>query len=175
MPAADYAVVVFANRFPALVGNGAGPIEPDGTLLPVVPAVGRCEVICFDQRHDVSFADLSLDQVRLVVEAWADRSAELSARPDIAQVRGHWRPERDQLHGALLGLDLERIELLVVLDDLGRAIEVMLDKAAHGFANGMFGKTAHLADERAQPVQVLVERLDCMPTVGGYVGLSDQP
>ena len=86
VPATHYAVAVFGNRFPALVGVGAGPIEPDGTLMPVVPAVGRCEVICFDDRHDVSFADLPLEQVRLVVEAWADRTAELSARPDIVQV-----------------------------------------------------------------------------------------
>jgi UDPglucose--hexose-1-phosphate uridylyltransferase len=86
VPAADYAVAVFANRFPALVGQAAAPIEPDGTLLPVVPAVGRCEVICFDPRHELSFADLSTDQVRLVIEAWADRTAELSSRPDVLQV-----------------------------------------------------------------------------------------
>jgi len=86
VPASEYAVAVFANRFPALAGVGATPIEPDGTLLPVVPAVGRCEVICFDPRHDVRFVDLSVDQVRLVVDAWADRTAALSSRPDVVQV-----------------------------------------------------------------------------------------
>jgi UDPglucose--hexose-1-phosphate uridylyltransferase len=86
VPAPDYAVAVFANRFPALVGVGVGPIGADDTLMPVVPAVGRCEVICFDPRHDLSFADLEPEQVRLVVEAWADRTAELSARPDVVQV-----------------------------------------------------------------------------------------
>jgi UDPglucose--hexose-1-phosphate uridylyltransferase len=86
VPATDYAVAVFANRFPALVGQGTGPIEPNGTLLPAVPAVGRCEVICFDPRHELSFTDLPVDQVRLVIEAWADRTAELSRRPDVVQV-----------------------------------------------------------------------------------------
>ena len=86
VPGTDYAVVVFANRFPALVGQGTGPIEPNGTLLPSVPAVGRCEVICFDPRHVLSFVDLPVDQVRLVIEAWADRTAELSRRPDVVQV-----------------------------------------------------------------------------------------
>jgi UDPglucose--hexose-1-phosphate uridylyltransferase len=86
VPAAEYAVAVFANRFPALVGQGDAPIEPDATPHPVAPAVGRCEVICFDQRHDVTFADLTTEQARLVLEAWADRTAELSARPDVAQV-----------------------------------------------------------------------------------------
>lgn len=86
IPASDYTVAVFANRFPALTGQGAGPIEPGTSLFTAVPAVGRCEVICFDPRHDVAFADLSADQARLVIEAWADRTAELSARPDVVQV-----------------------------------------------------------------------------------------
>jgi UDPglucose--hexose-1-phosphate uridylyltransferase len=85
VPASDYDVVVFANRFPALVGTGA-PLAPDGTLLQAAPATGRCEVICFDSRHDLSFAGLGRDQVRLVIEAWADRTAELSARADVVQV-----------------------------------------------------------------------------------------
>ncbi len=86
IPAHDYAVAVFANRFPALTGTGTAPVEPDGSLMPVVPAVGRCEVICFAPRHDVTFADLDVDQVLLVIEAWADRTASLSQRRDIAQV-----------------------------------------------------------------------------------------
>lgn len=86
VPAPDYAVAVFANRFPALVGQGTAPIEPDGSLLPVVPAVGRCEVVCFDSRHDLAVVDLDVAQVRLIIEAWADRTAELSTRPDVAQV-----------------------------------------------------------------------------------------
>jgi UDPglucose--hexose-1-phosphate uridylyltransferase len=86
VPAEEYAVVVFANRFPALVGQAAAGLAPNGELLQVTPAVGRCEVICFDPRHDVAFTDLSSDQVRLVIEAWVDRTVELGARPDVAQV-----------------------------------------------------------------------------------------
>jgi UDPglucose--hexose-1-phosphate uridylyltransferase len=85
VPAADYDVVVFGNRFPALVGTGIA-LSPDGTLMQAEPATGRCEVICFDSRHDLSFAGLDADQVRLVIEAWADRTAALSARPDVVQV-----------------------------------------------------------------------------------------
>jgi len=86
IPGPDYAVAVFANRFPVLVGTAAGPIEPDGSLLQAEPATGRCEVICFASRHDLAFADLTPDEVRLVVEAWADRTVELCARPDVRQV-----------------------------------------------------------------------------------------
>jgi UDPglucose--hexose-1-phosphate uridylyltransferase len=62
-------VVVFENRFPALR-------EP----------VGRCEVVCFTSDHDASFAQLSPGRVRTVLEAWADRTLALSARPETRQV-----------------------------------------------------------------------------------------
>jgi hypothetical protein len=39
----------------------------------------------------------------------------------------------------------------------------------------MLGKPAHLADERAKPVEVLVERLDRMSAAGGHLFVSDQP
>jgi UDPglucose--hexose-1-phosphate uridylyltransferase len=68
IPDHDYNVAVFANRFPSF----AGP--------------GRTEVVCFTSDHNKSFTDLSQGQARLVVEAWADRVAELSARPDVEYV-----------------------------------------------------------------------------------------
>jgi UDPglucose--hexose-1-phosphate uridylyltransferase len=69
IPADSYDVVVFENRFPSLA-------EP----------LGRCEVVCFTSDHDSSFAALSPRRVRTVFEAWADRTAALSALPGIRQV-----------------------------------------------------------------------------------------
>jgi UDPglucose--hexose-1-phosphate uridylyltransferase len=69
IPAADYDVVVFENRFPSLR-------EP----------LGRCEVVCFTSDHDASFASLSPRRVRTVFEAWVDRSAALGALPGVQQV-----------------------------------------------------------------------------------------
>ncbi|WP_406000354.1 galactose-1-phosphate uridylyltransferase [Streptomyces sp. NBC_00829] len=69
IPAADYDVVVFENRFPSLAG-----------------AEGRCEVVCFTSDHDASFADLSREQAALVLEAWTDRTAELAELPQVQQV-----------------------------------------------------------------------------------------
>ena len=68
IPDPAYAVAVFENRFPSF----AGP--------------GRCEVVCFTSDHQTSFTELSVGQARLVVDAWADRTAALSARHDVAQV-----------------------------------------------------------------------------------------
>jgi UDPglucose--hexose-1-phosphate uridylyltransferase len=85
IPATDYEVVVFENRYPALAESPGRAPQP-GAVLPVRPSAGRCEVICFTSDHDASFADLSPDRVRLVTEALIDRTAELTALPGVAQV-----------------------------------------------------------------------------------------
>jgi UDPglucose--hexose-1-phosphate uridylyltransferase len=141
VPAPDYDVVVFQNRFPALTGahtaapaltgaavgadtaaavgaDGAAaigvPAPPPGRAdAPAMPAVsvpaarmagaahvtrpssstlrsiagdGRCEVICFSSDHDLSFADLTDDRARLVLDVWTDRTRELAAVAGIEQV-----------------------------------------------------------------------------------------
>ncbi|HEV2784664.1 MAG TPA: galactose-1-phosphate uridylyltransferase [Actinophytocola sp.] len=69
IPAADYEVAVFENRFPSLR-------HPRG----------RCEVVCFTSDHHASFATLPVEQAETVMEAWADRTAELSSLPNVEQV-----------------------------------------------------------------------------------------
>jgi UDPglucose--hexose-1-phosphate uridylyltransferase len=68
IPAADYDVVVFENRFPSFR-------DP-----------GRCEVVCFTADHNTSFASLPPARVRTVLDALADRTAELSADSTVEQV-----------------------------------------------------------------------------------------
>jgi UDPglucose--hexose-1-phosphate uridylyltransferase len=85
IPAADYEVVVFENRFPALAGSAAAA-SPGGDLLAAQPGNGRCEVICFTSDHDASFAGLSPDRVRLVTEALIDRTTELGKLRGVEQV-----------------------------------------------------------------------------------------
>jgi len=49
-------------------------------------SVGRCEVVCFSPEHSGSFGSLSPTRARTVIEAWADRTAALSALPGVQQV-----------------------------------------------------------------------------------------
>lgn len=63
----DYDVRWFANRWPAMTGE-------------------RCEVILYSPRHDASIATLSVEQVRRVVDLWAERTVVLGARDDVAYV-----------------------------------------------------------------------------------------
>ncbi|MFF0437241.1 galactose-1-phosphate uridylyltransferase [Streptomyces sp. NPDC004327] len=69
IPATSYEVAVFENRFPSLEGEH-----------------GRCEVVCFTSDHTASFADLTEERAALVLAAWTDRTAELSALPGVEQV-----------------------------------------------------------------------------------------
>jgi UDPglucose--hexose-1-phosphate uridylyltransferase len=87
VPATEYDVVVFENRFPAF--SGRFPDEPeDAPSGPgsAGPGLGRCEVVCFTSRHDSWLGALSERRVRLVVDALADRTAVLSGLADVAQV-----------------------------------------------------------------------------------------
>ncbi len=83
IPADDYDVVVFENRFPSLSMHMDVPedfaAEVDGEgLFPRRPALARCEVVCFTPDVSASFRDLPYRRARTVVEAWAHRTCELS-------------------------------------------------------------------------------------------------
>jgi UDPglucose--hexose-1-phosphate uridylyltransferase len=89
VPAPDYDVVVFENRFTSLSGAGDSTYhlpDTDGREFVSAPGHGRCEVICFSSNHTGSFAQLPLPHARLVVAAWRHRTADLMARPGIQQV-----------------------------------------------------------------------------------------
>jgi UDPglucose--hexose-1-phosphate uridylyltransferase len=62
-----YEVRWFVNRWPPM---------PDA----------RCEVVLYAPEHDATFWSLGARRARKVVDLWADRSAALGARPDVAYV-----------------------------------------------------------------------------------------
>lgn len=88
-----YDVAVFENRSPSF-----GPLLEDDnapTGLADTAAiglgrsrtsVGRCEVVCFAPDHEGSFGSQTVGRARTVIEAWAHRTAALSALPGIEQV-----------------------------------------------------------------------------------------
>lgn len=76
----------FPNDFPSL--------RPDTTLDSWQPSAvlraesqqGICRVLCFDPRHDLTLARMSVDQIRAVVDMWVRQVEELSPRFDWVQV-----------------------------------------------------------------------------------------
>jgi UDPglucose--hexose-1-phosphate uridylyltransferase len=91
-----YDVAVFENKSPSFGpalpapgsadAAGLGDARDDIGVGRTHPAYGRCEVVCFAPQRTGSWGDLTLSRARTVVEAWADRTAALSALPGIQQV-----------------------------------------------------------------------------------------
>ena len=89
-----YDVAVFENKSPSFGPALADdPNAPQGLddlatlgLGRTRTSVGRCEVVCFSPEHEGSFGSLTPSRARTVIEAWAHRTAELSALPGIEQV-----------------------------------------------------------------------------------------
>ncbi|HEV8488694.1 MAG TPA: UDP-glucose--hexose-1-phosphate uridylyltransferase [Candidatus Limnocylindrales bacterium] len=82
----DYASTwVFTNDYAALL-----PESPDerveAGLLRAEDESGTCRVVCFSRRHDLTLARMEPDDVRRVVDVWADQTAELGERYRWVQV-----------------------------------------------------------------------------------------
>ncbi|MDB5570164.1 MAG: galactose-phosphate uridylyltransferase, family 1 [Hyphomicrobiales bacterium] len=72
LPAGDYDVAVFENRFPSLAAH-PGP-APSMEGVRTAEALGRCEVVVFAQDGALGLAQLADDHVALVLQALADRT-----------------------------------------------------------------------------------------------------
>ncbi len=77
----------FDNDFPALLPASEVAAVNNDDLLVVEPATGRCRVICFSPRHDLTLAEMAARDVRPVVDAWADEVATLGADPAVRYVQ----------------------------------------------------------------------------------------
>ncbi len=67
---------VFDNDFAALLPE-AGPASDDHPLFTSKPVAGRCRVICFSPRHDLTLPEMERPALRTVVDTWADEVTEL--------------------------------------------------------------------------------------------------
>jgi UDPglucose--hexose-1-phosphate uridylyltransferase len=77
----------FDNDFAALLPES--PIAPvnEGGLLVAEPATGRCRVLCFSPRHDLTLAEMDAPAIRRVVDAWAREVKTIGADPAVRYVQ----------------------------------------------------------------------------------------
>lgn len=82
-------VYVFENDYAALNPDVAKATEDtkDAGLLVAETEQGVCRVICFDPRHDLTLATMSVDRIAKVVKVWAEQEAELAKRAEIQYVQ----------------------------------------------------------------------------------------
>ena len=78
-----YDAAVFDNWFPSFRPAPPPPPALDG---PTGPALGRCEVVLYTQRHETSFGGLSPTELARVVAVWIDRARDLWSDPAHAYV-----------------------------------------------------------------------------------------
>ena len=79
VPAEYYEIVAFENRFPSLRLPAPKPAIEETELYKVRPAEGVCEVILYTPRHGGTLTDAGKEEIRNLIEVWADRYEELGA------------------------------------------------------------------------------------------------
>ncbi|WP_394828624.1 galactose-1-phosphate uridylyltransferase [Pendulispora albinea] len=173
IPADDYHVVTFENRFPSLGGayEGRGDIAgggvrgapggladdgaPSAAFQPIEPGVGRCEVVCFTSDHTSSFVRLSPERLHTVAAAWVDRTLHLSQVPGVEQVfifenRGaEIGATLDHPHGQIYGYPFVTSRTSRALASAARW------RDGHGSTSCLF--CAIIADEREKRLRIVEE------------------
>lgn len=71
---------VFVNDFSALLPDTPSVEINADPLLRAVILPGECRVLCFSPRHDLSLAEMEIEEIRHVVEVWIDQTNELGQR-----------------------------------------------------------------------------------------------
>ena len=81
------ATFAFDNDFAALLPESAiAPVDEDG-LLVAEPATGRCRVLCFSPRHDLTLAEMDVPAIRPIVDTWAREVKTIGAEPAVRYVQ----------------------------------------------------------------------------------------
>lgn len=77
VPAADYELVAFENKFPSLERRPPEPAVEETELYRVRPAEGVCEVVLYSPEHVGTLTDKSEDEIERLIHVWTDRYVEL--------------------------------------------------------------------------------------------------
>ena len=77
---------VFDNDFQALQADAPTHVESDG-LLVAEGELGRCRVLCFSPRHDLTLAGMAVADIERVVDVWVEETIAFGNLRDIASVQ----------------------------------------------------------------------------------------
>jgi UDPglucose--hexose-1-phosphate uridylyltransferase len=83
--ALPYQIAIFENRAPAMAyipGDETLPDTPHGFGLKA-PSRGRCDIVVYSQDHNSKLAQMPVNDILCLVEAWRARYAELMALPEV--------------------------------------------------------------------------------------------
>jgi UDPglucose--hexose-1-phosphate uridylyltransferase len=89
---------VFENDFAALKPDTPEWKSDESGLLVAASEAGRCRVVCFSPRHDLTLAMMPVSDIERVVETWVEQFSELGGEPRINAV--HIFENRGAMMGA---------------------------------------------------------------------------
>jgi UDPglucose--hexose-1-phosphate uridylyltransferase len=78
---------VFENDFAALRPDTPAGSYQEADLLRAEAEPGVCKVVCFNPRHDLTLARMSVEQIVPVIDTWTAQYRELAANSDIGFVQ----------------------------------------------------------------------------------------
>ncbi len=78
---------VFDNDFAALRPDPPKGEFREGDLLFAQSESGRCRVICFSPRHDLTLARMSVGDIRTVVDTWCDECSKLANQSNVRSIQ----------------------------------------------------------------------------------------
>lgn len=77
---------VFTNDYAALLPDAPEAPGASDSLLVTQGVRGTCRVICFSPRHDLTLPEMSVEDIRRVVEVWAEQTSELGKTYEWVQI-----------------------------------------------------------------------------------------
>ncbi|MEM2961008.1 MAG: galactose-1-phosphate uridylyltransferase [Candidatus Bathyarchaeia archaeon] len=80
VPESGWVVLSVPNKFPSLSVNPPTPDVKFDRLYRCSPSRGVCEVVIYTPKHDTTLADLSVKNIRAIIDLWADRFEDLGKR-----------------------------------------------------------------------------------------------
>ncbi len=78
---------VFDNDFAALRWNTPKGEFREAELLLAQSEAGRCRVVCFSPRHDLTLARMSVNDIRSVVDTWSDEFSKLASQSHVRSIQ----------------------------------------------------------------------------------------
>jgi UDPglucose--hexose-1-phosphate uridylyltransferase len=79
-------VFVFDNDMPCVGPKAPQNLEPAPGIYRNARAEGVARVVCYTPRHDMTLAELELDQVVALLSTWQEQYRDLAARPEVNHV-----------------------------------------------------------------------------------------
>ena len=86
IPAPDYDIVAFENKFPSLRIHPETPAIEGDEFYRVEPSYGVCEVVVYTPHHASTLTSEPVEQIYKLILVWTDRFRELSEHPFVKYV-----------------------------------------------------------------------------------------